>query len=149
MIPPTALSIPPPRRPDPQATPHLPPLFATVLVLALLLTALAAPTADPAPYFTVNLTPPPVGAVTTLEQALLDRIAGAHTSIDAALYDFDPPYLRDALLAAHAHGVQIRIVTDNKARANPSYAPYYQALTAVGIPVVDAPVRSFGPAVFG
>jgi phosphatidylserine/phosphatidylglycerophosphate/cardiolipin synthase-like enzyme len=71
-----------------------------------------------------------------MEQVHLTRIAGAQTTLDAALYDFDRASLRDALLAAHAHGVQIRIVTDDAARANPSYASYYDALATAGIPVV-------------
>ena len=111
-----------------------PALLATALVLALVFVALAAPAADPATYFAANLPPPTnAQAVTALEQALLDRIAGAQTTLAAALYDFNRPSLRDALLAAHARGVQIRIVTDDEARANPSYAPDYDALATAGI----------------
>lgn len=74
-------------------------LLPLALALAAL-TALAAPAATPTAWFTANL-PTPVApeTVTPLEQALLERIAGAATSIDAAFYDFDRPAIRDALIA--------------------------------------------------
>jgi phosphatidylserine/phosphatidylglycerophosphate/cardiolipin synthase-like enzyme len=115
------------------------PILMLALTLALLATvsALADPP-DPAVYLTANLTAVATSpAVTAMEQALLDRIAGAVTSIDAAIYDFERVSVRDALIAAHANGVAVRIVADDEARANPSYAPHFAALEAAGIPVVD------------
>jgi hypothetical protein len=67
------------------------PILMLALTLALLATvsALADPP-DPAVYLTANLTAVATSpAVTAMEQALLDRIAGAATSIDAAIYDFE------------------------------------------------------------
>jgi phosphatidylserine/phosphatidylglycerophosphate/cardiolipin synthase-like enzyme len=101
------------------------PILMLALTLALLATvsALADPP-DPAVYLTANLTAVATSpAVTAMEQALLDRIAGAVTSIDAAIYDFERVSVRDALIAAHARGVAVRIVADDVARASPSYAP--------------------------
>ena len=113
----------------------LPVLFALLLFLAAIASSTAlAP--DPATFFTDNVTPMVTG-VTPLEQALLGRLNGATASIDAAIYDFDRVSLRDALLAAKGRGVAVRVVTDDEARANPSYQPFYNALTAAGIAVVD------------
>ena len=67
------------------------PILTLLLTLALLasVTALADPP-DPAVYLTANLTAVATSpAVTTMEQALLAQIAGAATSIDAAIYDFE------------------------------------------------------------
>ena len=93
---------------------------------------------SPALYFTDNLTAVSTSpAITVMEQALLDRIQAAASSIDAAIYDFERVSVRDALLAAHTRGVTVRVVADDEARANPSYAPHFAALTTAGIPVVD------------
>lgn len=86
--------------------------LAVILLAAALGAAAASP--DPAVYFTANWPAPDALPVTALEGALLDRIGAAAVSIDAALYDFSRPSLRDALLAAHARGVQVRIVTDDE-----------------------------------
>ena len=115
------------------------PILTLLLTFALLATATAlATTPDPGVYLTANLTAVATSpAVTTMEQALLDQIAGAAISIDAALYDFERVSIRDALIAAHASGVAVRIVADDEARANPSYAPHFALLEAAGIPIVD------------
>jgi phosphatidylserine/phosphatidylglycerophosphate/cardiolipin synthase-like enzyme len=68
---------------------------------------------------------------------MLDRINAATTSIDAALYEFDRAHLRDALLAAKARGVQVRIVTDDETHQRGAHAQTYQALEQAGILVVD------------
>jgi phosphatidylserine/phosphatidylglycerophosphate/cardiolipin synthase-like enzyme len=62
--------------------------------------------------------------------------AQATTSIDVMLYDFDRAGVRDALLAAHNRGVTVRVVGDNEAAENPDDKPFYESLTAAGIPVV-------------
>jgi len=112
------------------------PLIAAVAGLVAV-TATATPP-DPAVYLTDNLTAVATApAVTAMEQALLDQINGATTSIDAALYDFERVSVRDALIAAHTRGVAVRIVADDEAHANPSYAPHFAALEAAGIAVVD------------
>lgn len=101
-------------------------------------------------FFTDNLasiaTSP---AVTPLEQALLKALQEATTSIDAAIYDFDRASVRDALLAAQARGVTVRVVSDDEARLSDKSKPAYDALQAAGILVVeDGPVMAapFAPA---
>jgi phosphatidylserine/phosphatidylglycerophosphate/cardiolipin synthase-like enzyme len=79
----------------------------------------------------------PAPSPTQLEAALLAAIDGATTSIDVAIYDFNRVAVRDALLAAAARGVAIRVVTDDEAREAAGFKPFYDALEAVGIPVVD------------
>jgi phosphatidylserine/phosphatidylglycerophosphate/cardiolipin synthase-like enzyme len=93
---------------------------------------------DPAVYLTANWPAPEPAAIPMVEQALLDRLNAATTSIDAALYDFDRPSLRDALVAAAARGVAVRMVTDDEERTPSSASqPFYAAIAAAGIPVVD------------
>ena len=115
-------------------------LVALLLVALFALATLAAASAagpDPAVYFTANWPTPDPAAVTALETALLDRLSAATTSIDAALYDFSRPSLRDALLAAHARGVQVRVGSDDAARASDASKNFYDALQAAGILLVD------------
>jgi len=115
---------------------HLLPLIAATALLVAV-TATATPP-DPAVYLTENLAAVATSpAVTAMEQALLDQINGALTSIDAALYDFERVSVRDALIAARQRGVAVRVVADDEAHANPSYAPHFAALAAASIPIVD------------
>lgn len=76
------------------------------LFAALLLTGVALALAgDPQTLFTDNTEATgPSDEVTVMEQALIDRINAATTSIDLAIYGFDRASIRDALLAAHARG---------------------------------------------
>ena len=114
------------------------PLLLLTLAVALLAATAAATPPDPAVYLTDNLAATATSpAVTAMEQALLDQIDAATTSIDAALYDFERVSVRDALLAAHQRSVAVRIVADDEARANPSYAPHFAALETAGISIVD------------
>lgn len=88
-------------------------------------------------YFTDNLAATVViTTVTPLEQALLDRLDAAKTSIDVAIYDFNRESVRDALLAAHEDGVAIRVVADNNARAAQGSKQNFDALEEEGIPIV-------------
>ncbi len=97
----------------------------------------AAQTPPIAAWFTDNVAATVITTtVTPLEQALLDRLASATTSIDVAIYDFNRDSVRDALLAAHARGVAVRVVGDNKARGALGSRPNFDALEAAGIPVV-------------
>ncbi len=115
----------------------LPPILIAAVALLLAVTATATPP-DPAVYLTENLTAVATSpAVTVMEQALLDQINGAATSIDAAIYDFERVSIRDALIAAKQRGVAVRIVADDEARANPAYAPHFAALETAGIAIVD------------
>jgi phosphatidylserine/phosphatidylglycerophosphate/cardiolipin synthase-like enzyme len=113
----------------------LPLCFAAAAALSTLAALVAA---SPEVVFTQNLPPPPdAQAVTLLERSLIDRINAATTSIDAALYEFERAHLRDALLAAKARGVQVRVVTDDETRRDGAYAQTYAALEQAGIPVLD------------
>lgn len=87
------------------------------------------------PLFTDNVaaTSPHLD-MTPMEQALVDLLGRAEVSIDVAAYDFNRARIRDAIIAAHQRGVNVRIVTDNEARA--SYSDY-TLMAAAGIPVVD------------
>lgn len=90
-------------------------------------------------YFTHNLTATGTSPeATEMEQVLLDLLNSAQVSVDAAIYGFNRVSVRDALLAAQARGVAVRVVTDDEARyISSSYIPFYAALEAAGIPIVD------------
>lgn len=45
--------------------------------------------------------------------------------------------VRDGLIAAHGRGVVVRVVTDDDSYEDDSYHPFYAALEAAGIGVVD------------
>ncbi|HEX5690520.1 MAG TPA: phospholipase D-like domain-containing protein, partial [Roseiflexaceae bacterium] len=69
--------------------------------------------------------------------ALFTTLAGnASASIDVALYDFNRASVRDALLAAHGRGVNVRVVGDGEDAADPGYAPFYNSLLSSGIQVI-------------
>ena len=72
---------------------------------------------------------------TSMETALLTLINNASTSLDLAIYGLNRQSVIDALIAAHNRGVTVRVVGDDEA-ATVSYQPYYQMLTAAGIPIV-------------
>lgn len=120
-------------------------LTATRLLLVLCCCAvwLAAPRAAAAPA--EGITPLFLGSLqnsntsqSTPADGLFAALAGqAQTSIEVALFDFDRASVRDALIAARSRGVAVRVVGDNENAINPSYAPFYQSMTAAGIPVVN------------
>ena len=101
--------------------------------------ALSEPGSHLPVYFTNNMHATGVSAdVTLMERALLNRIDGARSSIEGAFYDFNRDSVRDALIAAHRRGVDVRVVTDDEARNfTDAYIPYYKALESAGIPVKD------------
>lgn len=68
-----------------------------------------------------------------LPETIVTTFAAAQTSIDLAVYDIDLPVYADALVAAAARGVRVRVVTDSDYL---NEAPV-QALRLAGIPVVD------------
>lgn len=107
------------------------------LLFVLFSAAASGAASSPPIYLTANWPVPDTTPVTTLEQALLGTLNGASLSIDAALYDFSRPSLRDALLAAHERGVAVRIVTDDEAMVSNTSQAFYAALRAAGIPIVD------------
>jgi phosphatidylserine/phosphatidylglycerophosphate/cardiolipin synthase-like enzyme len=119
--------------------------YRIALILAFLLilvAAVALAAGDPLVLFTDNVEATgTVPAATVMEQALLDRIDGAASSIDVAIYDFNRTSARDALIAAHGRGVVVRVVTDDDSDddsyEDDSYHPFYAASEAAGIGVVD------------
>jgi phosphatidylserine/phosphatidylglycerophosphate/cardiolipin synthase-like enzyme len=79
---------------------------------------------------TASTTPgPPDGLFATLA-------GSAASSIDVALYDFNRVSVRDALLAAHGRGVNVRVVGDGEDAVDPGYAPFYNSLVSAGITVI-------------
>jgi phosphatidylserine/phosphatidylglycerophosphate/cardiolipin synthase-like enzyme len=76
--------------------------------------------------------------------ALFASLASTATStIDIALYDLNRATVRDALLAAKARGVAVRVAGDDDVAAKQEDGAFYQALQVAGIPLVtDAPRNS-------
>jgi phosphatidylserine/phosphatidylglycerophosphate/cardiolipin synthase-like enzyme len=111
-------------------------ILAGLFVIVLVVGAVAVLAAgEPLWLFTTNTaTTGPSVAVNTMEEALLVRLDGATTSIDAAIYDFDRTSVRDALVAAAGRGVTVRVVTDDETYAGD---PHYADLEAAGITVVN------------
>jgi phosphatidylserine/phosphatidylglycerophosphate/cardiolipin synthase-like enzyme len=116
---------------------RLRPILVLILAGALTLPVLAL-SGNPQAFFTANLTATgPSPSVTVMEQALLDRLDAAAVSIDAAIYDFNRLSIREALIAAHGRGVQVRLVADDDAYENTSYTPHFTALETAGIPIIQ------------
>lgn len=113
--------------------------FIIIFSTFSLITSSAALGGAPVTYFTDNVSSQGATTdVTVMEQALLDLLNNAATSIDIAIYDFNRESVRDALISAHNRGVTVRVVTDDEAsEENATYKPFYDALKAAGIPVVD------------
>ena len=118
-------------------------LITTLLVggcLVVMLAAMGPARAQTSPivaYFTDNVAATVITTTATpLEAALLDLLNASMTSIDAAIYDFSRESIRDALIAAHARGVAVRVVGDNKARGALGSRANFDMLEAAGIPVV-------------
>jgi hypothetical protein len=72
---------------------------------------------------------------TFIEDALLDLIDGADTSIDIALYGLNRQSVVDALVAAHNRSVAVRIVGDDEAMTG-EYSSSYQELISAGITIM-------------
>jgi phosphatidylserine/phosphatidylglycerophosphate/cardiolipin synthase-like enzyme len=69
----------------------------------------------------------------TLQNAVLPLIAGATHSLDIAMFYFTEPSIADALVAAAARGVEVRMVLDAGGAEN-RYSRHTQ-LCAAGVPV--------------
>jgi phosphatidylserine/phosphatidylglycerophosphate/cardiolipin synthase-like enzyme len=115
------------------------------LLASILLAALAGAPAQPgaaapaegfAPLFLGSLSNSSTLVTTAADTQFGALAQAAQASIDVALYDFDRASVRDALLAAKARGVAVRVVGDDEDAALASYAPFYQSMTAAGIPLV-------------
>ena len=96
----------------------------------------AAPAEGITPLFLGSLQNSDTSVPTAADGLFTALAAQASASIDIALYDFDRVSVRDALLAAKARGVAVRVVGDDEDGDLPSYAPFYGALSNAGIPLV-------------
>lgn len=123
-----------------RVTGYLPTIVLAGLILVLTLQSVPIVSApSPLLFFTNNIAATTASPTPTeMEEALLGLIHDATTSIDTAIYDFNRDSIRDALLAAHARGVSVRVVTDDEVRhETASYVPYYKELEEAGIPIFD------------
>ena len=66
------------------------------------------------------------------DEPLAAAIDDARLSVDVAIYNLDLYGIRDALIAAHERGVQVRMVIEQDYAANEAF----QKLQAAGIPIV-------------
>lgn len=73
---------------------------------------------------------------TVIEQALLNLINTASTSIDVALFDLDRQRIVDALIAAKNRGVTVQVVGDDEESQNEQYSGSYESLSTNGITVI-------------
>lgn len=64
-------------------------------------------------WYTLYFTHPgEAGTGLAVESALVDSIGAAERRVDLAIYSFSLPTIADALIAAHMHGVDIRMVME-------------------------------------
>ncbi len=85
----------------------------------------------------------PSDDISRMEAALLAFIDGAQQSLDAAIYELARPRLADALIAAQARGVRVRVVADDeKVLREEDDKALFDRLKAAGIPVVPDPFAS-------
>jgi phosphatidylserine/phosphatidylglycerophosphate/cardiolipin synthase-like enzyme len=121
-------------------------LLTLVVVVLIAFSALREPSLAAGPTPTANdaITPLLLGSLTgsastapgPADTLFATLAAGASSSIDIALYDFDRATVRDALLAAHGRGVTVRVVADGEDAAEPGFAPFYTSLLSSGISVI-------------
>lgn len=87
---------------------------------------------DPDRLWSAGTSPDP----SPMEVALVGLIDGAEATVDAAIYELRRVRLTDALLAAAARGVRVRVVADDaQADGAPADRAQYDRLRAAGIPV--------------
>lgn len=88
-------------------------------------------------WFTAPGTSVATGIDPELDDALIAAINGATTSIDFAVYEFNRPGIIDAIVAARARGVTVRMVGDGDEVTDEGYI----AAAAAGIPIVNRRAR--------
>jgi phosphatidylserine/phosphatidylglycerophosphate/cardiolipin synthase-like enzyme len=69
-------------------------------------------------------------------QHILELVNDAHEQIRIDIYGFTWPPLMDALIAAHARGVDVSIVADHTQAEGTAEKPQLQRLVDAGIPVL-------------
>lgn len=116
--------------------------FITLLTSALVWQFPSAPTTSAAndaftPLFLGSLNGSASPNPSAADRLFTSLANHATTSIDIALYDFNRPSVRDALIAAKQRGLAVRVVGDNDDSVDPAYQPTYNAVQAAGIPVVN------------
>lgn len=106
---------------------------------------IAAPATDGGPRpdaTTSDCTPEPIQFASIFvmpqgaEQRMVDFIDDATTSLDVQMYLFTVDEIKDAIVRAHARGVDVRVLLDYSHDGNISTR---NALTAAGVPLRDAP----------
>lgn len=95
-----------------------------------------APLSEPADWLSVYFTEPEAAYARSrrggIDQYLEEAIAAARVSIEVAIYDLNLWSIRDALLAAHAAGVEVRLVVESDQLDRQEL----QELIDAGIPVL-------------
>jgi phosphatidylserine/phosphatidylglycerophosphate/cardiolipin synthase-like enzyme len=76
--------------------------------------------------------PSPPSDPNGIDDSLVAFLAAADTSIDCACYELQHPAIAEVLVAEHAEGTTVRLVTDSHYRDRPAL----QRVIAAGIPVV-------------
>lgn len=71
--------------------------------------------------------------ITPLEQALLNHVDAARTSIDVAYFEFDLEPLAEALIAAQRRGVKVRLVYDDE---HSDHDPQTKEMVSAGISAI-------------
>lgn len=107
---------------------------SSILFILPGLLMLAVPLAHPQSSFTLFTNAPPSSL--GIDTALADRIAGAATSVDAAIYSLERSVVVEALFNAHSRGVAVRIVAEKDNYDSDLYSEHYQMLESAGIPIV-------------
>src|SRR4051812_46935804 len=105
---------------------------ALLCVSLLLVAGLGPVRGDPAANKTTVLFGPNLYGK-PIQNDIAAELATATQTIDVAMYSFDSALLANALIAAHARGVQVRVILDS-AQAGPSYSQDWE-LAHAGIPV--------------
>jgi phosphatidylserine/phosphatidylglycerophosphate/cardiolipin synthase-like enzyme len=72
----------------------------------------------------------------SIDLALIAQLNRVQNTIDIAAYEFNNPYITDAVVQARQRGVTVRVVTDDEAGFHDDSSTIAQ-LRAAGIPVVD------------
>jgi phosphatidylserine/phosphatidylglycerophosphate/cardiolipin synthase-like enzyme len=112
-----------------------------LLLLAISLSGCDRPTTPSSPpastsWYAIHFTDPEDPSADTfrggVDQYLVEAIDQAQHSIDLAIYDLNLWSLRDALIAAHQRGVQVRLVIESDNLDEPEI----QELIEAGVPVL-------------
>ncbi|MGV3524892.1 MAG: phospholipase D-like domain-containing protein [Candidatus Sericytochromatia bacterium] len=124
---PPSVAVAPPRAPRPEQPLPAPGQAASDS------TALAPPQAPLSSRVQAFFTTPGQSNGPAPDQALGQFIRSARQTVEIAAFELDNPVIRDAILAAHADGRKVRVVTDS----DYAHEPDLQALKTAGIEVIE------------